>query len=402
MQQQGGYRSTDAGERAIGLLGELLRLRTDASSGYASAAERVALTMTSLGFDVERHYVPHISGTPVPSVLGWIGRRTVKPALILNAHLDTNVAGSGWGFAPFAGERKNGRVYGRGSVIAKSDVAAYIYGAATAHGAAPRSKRSILVAITCDEGAGGALGPGYILGDLKIKPALAMTAGFTDVVGVAHNGAVQGIVTVVGAASHQASMRPEFDAMEQAVRIAHAIVERNAELSRENSTVAGISSPTFNVTRFHAGESFGMAPASVELFIDRRVTPDEDLAEAEADVRATINGVSRKSGITVETTLYPGVEPLRPTDKQKRWADLVCAEARAVVGREVPAGGIPIYTDARWFAQAGIPTVLFGAGESDLIAAGINGTDENVAEEDMFRTVDIVTRVVRRVLEGQL
>lgn len=398
--------SVVAGERgqalvaeAVAFLQRLIQLRTDTPDGYPAAAAVVGELLDDLGFAVERHDVESPEGFPVPTILGWAGPRVADPLLVLNAHLDTNPAGDGWTVPPYDGIREGGRIFGRGAVIAKSDVAAYIFGAAAACQTVPSPSGSVLVAITCDEGAGGALGPGYILTQLGIAPRRAMTPGFTPVVGVAHNGAVQGAITVYGTASHQAALDPERDAMQHAVRIAHAIGERDAVLRHERSTTTGIAHPTFNVTRFRAGSSFGMAPGLAELLFDRRVTPDENLAEAERDVRAVVEGVPHGSGVTVDLSILASVEPLRPSEAQSTWALLVREEAEDVLGHHVPAGGIPIYTDARIFADAGIPTVLFGAGQPDLTAAGINGVDESVSVSDVEHTVEIVARVVARVLD---
>ncbi len=391
-------RARDHAEDAIGFLQDLIRLRTDTPAGYGAAADTVAARLAELGFDVQRFDVADATGALVPSVLGWAGPRTTTPILVLNAHLDTNPAGEGWSVSEYGGERREGRVFGRGSVIAKSDVSAFAYGVSAACAHSRANVGTVLVAITCDEGGGGNLGPGHILEELGIRPRRAMTAGFTPIVGVAHNGAVQGVVTVRGIASHQAAVDPASDAMQHAVRIAAAIGERDLELRRRGSTTTGIAHPTFNVTRFRAGTSFGMAPGLAELLIDRRVTPDEVLAEAEQDVRAVVHSVPHGDAVAVELDLRPGVEPMRPTAGQLSWAELVRDEAAAVLGHPVPMGGIPIYTDARLFATAGIPTVLFGAGDPDLVAAGVNGVDESVAEADVAAAVQIVARVVERVL----
>lgn len=392
-------RGRAAAEDAIVFLQELIRLQTHEPEGYAPAADAVSARLVQLGFDVERQDVLDADGRPVPTVLGWAGPRSREPAIILVAHLDTNPANEGWSVPPYDGVRRDGRVLGRGAVIAKSDVSAFIYGTSAAVSAASTHDRTALIAITCDEGGGGYLGPGYILGQLEIRPGVAVTPGFTTLVGVAHNGAVQGIVTVTGTACHQAAVDPERDAMQHAVRIASAIGARDGVLRAKGCSIAGIEHPTFNVTRFSAGRSFGMAPGVAELYVDRRVTPDEALADAEREVRDTIEGVDHGPEISVDLRLFPGVEPLRPTAEQERWADVVRAEAAAVLGQPVPAGGLPIYTDARWFARSGIPTVLFGAGQPDLAAAGINGVDESVSERDVASTVEIVARVVARVLD---
>ena len=44
--------------------------------------------------------------------------------------------------------------------------------------------------------------------------------------------------------------------------------------------------------------------------------------------------------------------------------------------------GVPIYTDARLYSSAGIPTVLYGAGPRTLLEANGHRADERLVLED--------------------
>jgi hypothetical protein len=44
---------------------------------------------------------------------------------------------------------------------------------------------------------------------------------------------------------------------------------------------------------------------------------------------------------------------------------------------------------------------MYGAGASDLRAAGVNGPDENVAERDVLETTEVLARVIAYVLRGE-
>ncbi len=47
--------------------------------------------------------------------------------------------------------------------------------------------------------------------------------------------------------------------------------------------------------------------------------------------------------------------------------------------------GVPLYTDARHYASAGIPTVLYGAGPKTLQEANGHGADECLRLDDLRR-----------------
>ncbi len=45
--------------------------------------------------------------------------------------------------------------------------------------------------------------------------------------------------------------------------------------------------------------------------------------------------------------------------------------------------GVPLYTDARHYAAAGIPTVLYGAGPRSILEANAHAADEHLQLADL-------------------
>jgi acetylornithine deacetylase/succinyl-diaminopimelate desuccinylase-like protein len=62
-----------------------------------------------------------------------------------------------------------------------------------------------------------------------------------------------------------------------------------------------------------------------------------------------------------------------------------------VLGVEVPVVGVPLYTDARHYAAAGIPIVLYGAGPRSILEANAHNADENLRLTDLRAATEIVT-----------
>ncbi|MCH9046288.1 MAG: M20/M25/M40 family metallo-hydrolase, partial [SAR324 cluster bacterium] len=75
------------------------------------------------------------------------------------------------------------------------------------------------------------------------------------------------------------------------------------------------------------------------------------------------------------------------------------ANAEAVLGTPVPAGGVPLYTDARHYAAAGIPTVLYGAGPRTLLEANAHRADERLHLDDLARATRVVAHTLAEYLE---
>lgn len=390
-------------EELLQHLCDLIGTPSDNPPGDCRAAAEVAQARCDmLGFDTERYDVnPKGDGPPLPTVLAWLGPRTLQPELVLNAHLDTSPGTPEWTVPAHSATRREGSVWGRGATLSKSDVAGYTYalaGAAAALNDEPA--RSALLAITSDEGSGGDHGPRHLLEQGGVAPARAICPGLTHRVAVAHNGALQLRLVVQGRGAHQAVVPPEQEAMRHAVALANRLIAHGDVLRARTGMIDGIAYPTCNVTKLSGGELLGMAPGTVELLIDRRVMPTEDMDAALSELRSVIDAGRRETGARVDCEVVQWAEPLRITKSGEAWGRVVQSEAETVLHEPVPLMGVPLYTDARWFGAHGIPTVLYGAGAEDLVATGVNGVDENVAEDDVVAASQTVARVVTRVLTG--
>src|SRR5690606_5886563 len=112
----------------IEFLREIVRVPTDTPPGdNAPAAERLAELLTVLGFGVERHPVPEafLRDHGLRTVTNLVVRQRLGhggPTIALNAHGDVVPPGEGWTRPPYEGVVENGRMYGRGVAVSKSDI----------------------------------------------------------------------------------------------------------------------------------------------------------------------------------------------------------------------------------------------------------------------------------------
>jgi succinyl-diaminopimelate desuccinylase len=113
-------------------LAELVKVPSDNPPGDCAAhAARAAMLLEKLGFRVARHPVPdalvHANG--MISCVNLLVREPFGPGptIACNAHGDVVPPGTGWTMDPYGADVREGRMYGRGVAVSKSDFATYAY-----------------------------------------------------------------------------------------------------------------------------------------------------------------------------------------------------------------------------------------------------------------------------------
>ncbi len=59
---------------------------------------------------------------------------------------------------------------------------------------------------------------------------------------------------------------------------------------------------------------------------------------------------------------------------------------------------MPLYTDARHYSAAGIPTVLYGAGPRTILDANAHGANEHIRLNDLKAATKVVEATLRDLL----
>ncbi|MFM2043458.1 MAG: hypothetical protein RLY86_2034 [Pseudomonadota bacterium] len=398
---------TDSLDRSVDLLRRIVQVPSDNPGGdCAPHGAAAADLLEGLGFTVERHPVPAdlVRAVGMVSATNLIVRRRFGqggPTIALNAHGDVVPPGQGWTVDPYGGVVRDGAVYGRGAAVSKSDFATYAFAllALESLGDGAGLNGTVELHLTYDEETGGEIGPKYLIDQGLTRPDLAVCASFAHSVVVAHNGCLHLEVRVRGKIAHAALPHTGHDALEAATSILSALYTYRAGLSATRSAVTGIGSPTLVVGLIKGGVNTNVVPDLVTLRLDRRMVPEEDAAAAEADLRAVIaRAASSLPGINVEVERVLLARPLAPLPGSDRLAAILAEEGARVLGEAVPQVGVPLYTDARHYAEAGIPTVLFGAGPRTILEAGAHGADEHVKITDLQAATKATAAALVRLL----
>jgi acetylornithine deacetylase/succinyl-diaminopimelate desuccinylase-like protein len=391
-------------DRQVAFLAELVKTPSDNPPGdCAPHAERTAMLLEALGLTVERHPVPEarVRANGMISAANLVVRERFGdgPVIALNAHGDVVPPGEGWTQDPYGAAIVDGWMYGRGVAVSKSDIASYTWALLALRASGLALRGTVELHITYDEEAGGEIGPGLLLADRISKPDYAIGAGFSYAVVNAHNGALHLEVEVRGRSAHAAKPATGIDALEAATAILSRLYAWRRTLAGRVSAVPGIGSPQMTVGLISGGINTNVVPDRVTFRIDRRMTPEEQGAEVEAELRHVIEDAARAfpdATVTIRRILL--AEPLTPLPGSEILSDALCAEASRIMGEKVATTGVPLYTDARHYAAHGVPIVLYGAGPHSIEEANAHRADERLPLGDLFKATEVVARALARLL----
>jgi len=159
-------RADAAAGEVVGLCRDLIRFDTSnygdkPGPGERAAAEWVAGQLSDVGLEA-RVLESEPGRTSVVARLA--GADPARGALLVHGHLDVVPADrADWQVDPFAGEIRDGMLWGRGAVDMKGMVAMTLATARAYAGSGVRPPRDLVLAFVADEEAGGAKGAGFLV-----------------------------------------------------------------------------------------------------------------------------------------------------------------------------------------------------------------------------------------------
>jgi len=395
----------------IEFLRAIVRVPSDTPPGdNAPAAEKAAELLAAMGFAVERHPVPEnfLRAYGMKSVTNLIVRQrfgTGGPTIALNAHGDVVPPGESWTKPPYDGVVEDGRMYGRGVAVSKSDIATYAYALAALRALADGGAAlagTVELHFTYDEELGGLAGPGWLLEQRLTRPDYAIAASFSYAIVTAHNGCLQLEVTVHGRSGHGALPESGRDAFRAGTAILNAIYAEADALKERKSEVRGIDHPTMIVGLLEGGINTNVVPDRLTLRLDRRMIPEENPAAVEARVRELVLSAAQgRDGIRVEIRRLLLARALKPLPGHEKLVAALRRHGQRVLGEDLPATGVPLYADARLYGEHGVPIVMYGAGPRTIAESNAKRADENLLLEDMRRATQVVAATVCDFLTGR-
>lgn len=395
----------------VAFLQALVRVPTDTPPGNNTPhALHTAQLLKRMGMEAEMHSPPDalVQAAGLQSITNLIVRRRYGAGrtIALNAHGDVVPPGEGWTHDPYGADIVDGKLFGRASAVSKSDFATYTFAVRALEAVAWPAGGAVELHFTYDEEFGGTLGPGWLLSQGLTRPDLMVAAGFSYQVVVAHNGCLQLEVTVQGEMGHAAIPDSATDALQGAVHILNALYALNRDYLQVRSNVEGITHPYLNVGRIEGGTNTNVVPGKVVFKLDRRMIPEEDAAQVEQQLRATIAQAaasfvpprgSRAIRVDVRRLLLAGA--MKPLPGNALLVEALQRHGQTVLGEAMAAVGTPLYTDVRLYGEHGIPGVIYGAGPRTVRESNAKRADEHLVLDDLRRATKVMARCLHDWLQ---
>jgi acetylornithine deacetylase/succinyl-diaminopimelate desuccinylase-like protein len=235
-----------------------------------------------------------------------------------------------------------------------------------------------------------------------------IAAGFSYQVVTAHNGCLQMEVTVHGKMAHAAIPETGVDALQAAVHILNSLYAQNKRYQHITSKVEGINHPYLNVGRIEGGTNTNVVPGTVSFKLDRRMIPEENPQEVEANIRDVIaqavtefnQGRAKDSQVSIDIKRLLMAHAMKPLAGNTPLVQAIQKHGSALFGEPIPAMGTPLYTDVRLYVEKGIPGVIYGAGPRTVLESHAKRADERLNLEDLRKATKVISRTLLDLLQG--
>lgn len=376
----------------VGLLAGLVRAESSNPPGDTrKVADLIAARLREASIDFQV-----LADEPrKPNLLARIGRG--KPELLFTSHMDTVPAGQrrSWRHDPFGAEIVGTRMHGRGAADAKASLVGMIAAMEVLSTVLPLRGTLTFTAVS-DEEVGGVKGTEYLVDRGLLLPDQVVVGEITENrLATAEKGVLWLRITTHGRAAHGSTPWEGSNAISAMVRILAAIEIRVGSRLRTLSHPL-VPPPSLSIGTIRGGVATNMVPDWCEATIDRRTLPSERIPEAVSEVEEIIEALHRE-----DPSLQVEVEVLTAGPPVETAADADIVRVAQGVARELHLNPEPVgyhqASDGRFFAERGIPTILFGPGNPEVA----HTPDESVDLNEVITAAKFYALVGLRMLADE-
>jgi succinyl-diaminopimelate desuccinylase len=408
-------------DEVVALTQDLVRIPTLNPPGefYRDICELLARRLRGAGFDTA---LIRAEGAPGDSERypRWnlVARREGAgpgDCVHFNGHTDVVAVGQGWTVDPFAGELREGRVYGRGTCDMKGGLAAAIVAAEAFVATCPDHRGAIEISATADEESGGYGGVAHLAREGWFDPARVQHVIIPeplqkDRICLGHRGGWWAEIETRGEIAHGAMpflgdcavrhMGAVLQTFEE--RLFPALAQRRTDMP---VVPEGARASTMNINAIHGGQPeqedptalpAHCVPDSCRITIDRRFLIEERIEEVEAEIVALLDGLKQSRPrfdyrIREINRVLPSM-----TEREAPVARTLASAVRDVLGRGPEWVASPGSYDQKHIDRIGRlkNCVAYGPGLLELA----HKPDEYVNVDDMIDSAAVMAVTLARLL----
>jgi len=208
--------------------------------------------------------------------------------------------------------------------------------------------------------------------------------------------------------AHAAIPETGVDALQAAVHILNNLYAQNKRYQHITSKVEGINHPYLNVGRIEGGTNTNVVPGTVSFKLDRRMIPEENPQEVEANIREVIaqavaefnQGRAQDAHVSIDVKRLLMAHAMKPLAGNAPLAQAIQQHGGDIFGEPIPAMGTPLYTDVRLYVEKGIPGVIYGAGPRTVLESHAKRADERLNLEDLRKATKVISRTLLDLLQA--
>jgi succinyl-diaminopimelate desuccinylase len=378
---------------ATALTQELVRLDTTNPPGNETPAIRLLEErLRAAGFATR--VVPYPVGENRSHLVARLRGNGSRTGLLFSGHVDVVPTGSvPWSVAPFGGEIRDGRLYGRGACDMKGGVAALVTAAlAVARSDAPL-QGDLVVAITADEERNCLGAEALVKEPLFDGLGGAIVAEPTSLrLVIAEKGAFWAEVTFLGKTAHGSMPHMGANAI---AAMADFLTAWEAVYPADDPVHPLLGTPTLSLGVIQGGVKSNVVADRCVAQLDMRTVPPLTHPDLQQRLEAVAADVcARRPGVRAETQVLSNRPPVScPADSEL--AGVLAAAVQEFGGVPPAPGGVPYCTEACiWVPDLGIPAVICGPGSPTMA----HQPDEYVETRELELAARVYTRAAAELL----
>lgn len=360
---------------------------------YPECVAELADILREAGLPAEVVDLTAPDGTPRAAVVSSVGS---GPTLWFHGHYDVVPAQHE---AQFSAELRNGALAGRGTADMKGGLAAMILAASAVRDSKAALAGRLGLVFVPDEETGGAGGSAALLhAGVLGRDGIGMLSPEPTgpVAWNACRGAISLRVTVHGRSAHVGLSHTGVNAFTRMLDVAGAL-RRLADEVGERRTAYAIEPDAARGSilllggQAESGASFNVVPERCSFTVDRRINPEEDLAEERDRLVGLLDRLREGHDIDVEVLQE---EPAAGVPAETDVGRALAAAVAEVEDRKLTFELCPGLLEIRFYAGLGVPAYCYGPGRLDLA----HGPDEQVEVGALERCAEVYALAALDVL----